>query len=74
MNILPSSSSYEKINELWNMYAQIKNAHMYLGQKDLESYQINDITELLEIIMQDVLDGFPVELIHSVSESVDILW
>ena len=64
MKILPSSPEFETYNELQTLLALAKNPHMYIGEVDLEPFEINEIVLLLEDIMQSILDGLPIEFVE----------
>lgn len=75
MRILPSHPDFEKISEVWNMYAMAKNPHLFLGQQDLESYEIDDVLTELEFIMKTLLEERKsINLIRAVVSALDIKW
>lgn len=65
ISILPSNPNYEKINDLWNMYAIVKNPQMFFGEVDLEGYEIKEIEEQLEFLMEQILRQQSINLIHA---------
>lgn len=66
VSVLPSSPHYEKINELWNMYALVKNSQMFFGDMDVDEVQRKDIEEQLEYLMEQVLRQQSIQLMYAV--------
>ena len=74
MKLLPSHPDYKSINELWNMYAIVCNPHIWKNDLDLEDYQLKEIKESLEHVMELVLEGFSLTQLQKIAESLDVLW
>lgn len=69
MTLLSSSPSYPDINDLWQMYAIVKNPALFAVDNDLETWDIANVCAMLECAMQDCIDGVPVEFVKGLARA-----